>query len=179
MGSLFCKPCQDVTRSQAPSLAAHVPTMSDTVAIGQGQGITVGAANRDGSDTKYSDAQTARLVNEHRQKWGACEFPMPRDARYTLSYAPSMWDFWASDPQKKPFRRKPFMTHAEAPVKLAMEDYVDRRSAAETNVQPGHFNTTTYLGESGLVADSLSKAHRSYSLLNSRPKSGPIVTQCY
>jgi hypothetical protein len=137
--------------------------------------------DRDGRQTVYAPVDLDRLLNEHRQRYGGtCDFPMPRDSQYKLTYAPTMWQFWSSDPLKKAFRRQPLVLHGSAPLELAMMDYEHRKEDAVRDVQPGHFNTTGFMGESGQVADALARAHRDYSLLNSRPKSGPVViTQYY
>ena len=121
-------------------------------------------------------AQTNPLLNaDELSIANNCPYQLPRDVKMEQTFAPSMWNFWASDPRKKTFRRKPYVLQGDAKVQRNLEDYMHRKAEAEYSVRPGHFNTTSFMGESGLLADAIARAHVNYSLVNSRPKSGPVV----
>ena len=116
--------------------------------------------SRDGHETRYTPEQTQSLLADYgKRHGGTCANPMPSQVHYNLEFAPSMWQFWASDPTKKSFRRKPFMMHRNAEAQIHEQDYLRRKEAEQPGVQPGHFNLTQFRGESGLVADAMSRAH--------------------
>jgi hypothetical protein len=195
MGLLQCKPCPpgpgvggtgnplDLQNAQPPATAGHgspgdnkILDGAGSVSIGrEGKAFDVDNTGRDGRGSWYSEEEMEVMLAKYRSKWGSCEYPMPRDSRYKLSFAPTMWQFWGSDPKKKTFRRKPMVLHAEAPVQLAMEQFRARKMEAQNKLEPGHFNMASYLGEYGLLADALARPHRHYQLQNSRHKSGPVV----
>lgn len=162
--------------------------------IGNGKATHKDNNNRNGQQTWYTAQELNELLARY-QSDKQCEPPMPRNVRYSLEYAPSMWKFWASDPAKKSFRRKPFVLHGQGATNTAVDntamklpvmqlpgvdEFLQKRAQYEQTRQPGHFNTVQFMGESGLVADALARSHRAYySQLNSRPRSGPVViTQC-
>ena len=86
-----------------------------------------------------------------------------------------MWDFWASDPLKKTFRRKPFILNGESPFQKSLDDYVRFKDEAERSFQPGQFVTGVFMGEGGLLADALARQHRRYGILDTRTNSGSVI----
>lgn len=173
MGQEQCKPCPPVVSTNSLVMTAEPPSA-------QGRGWTVNDPERSGIETDYSDADLAGLLARFKQHLGPVERPMPANSRYSLSFAPSMRQFWASDPKRKRYRSKPLVMNGESPAQLAMEHYLQRKGAAWPEVEPGRFNMTPFGVERGLVADALARAHKDYaSLVNSRPKSGPVaIVQC-